>query len=310
MDYSRQIKVLGKDIQKKIRDTEATIVGAGGLGNFTAISLSLLGVKKMTLIDFDEVETSNLHRQPLFSEEHVGEPKVEVAKKKLEELNPDVEVKAIKGKAQQAREKIDGTVFDGTDNFETRYFINSLTQEKGLPFFHAAVSGYQGQVMAVLPDGPCLKCVFPKTSERSCEEVGVVPSYVQETSSIQVNEFIKYAEGNEMGEMISLDFKNNVMERIDTEKRGDCPACSGEDDFFQARPCEGKTAFAFYPKKEVEPELEEETGKFDVLARTSDVLTMEKEGVYVVLYKSGKILVKEEKERARQIAQKVKEEFF
>lgn len=231
MDYSKQIKTLGNKVQRKLRDTETTIVGAGGLGNFTAISLALLGIKKITLIDFDEVESSNLHRQPLFSEEHVGEPKVELAKKRLEELNPDVEVEAVKKKAQDAREKINGVVFDGTDNFEARYFINSLTQEKEIPFFHAAVSGYQGQVLAVLPEGPCLKCVFPGSSGKKCDEVGVVPSYVQETSSVQVNEFLKYltAEDFEPG-LITLDFKENSVERSKVSRRKNCSRCREERD--------------------------------------------------------------------------------
>lgn len=231
MDYSKQVKTLGKRVQERLRDTKTTVVGAGGLGNFTAISLSLLGVNEINLIDFDEVEASNLHRQPLFSEEHVGEPKVRIAEKKLEEMNPEVEIKAIEKKAQDAKENINGIVFDGTDNFEARYFVNSVALEKELPFFHAAVSGYQGQVMAVLPDGPCLKCVFPEASRRSCEEVGVVPSYVQETSSVQVNESLKYLADEDLEpELMTLDFKENLMEKSGVSKRKNCPQCQKRRD--------------------------------------------------------------------------------
>ncbi len=121
-------------------------------------------------------------------------------------------------------------MFDATDNFSSRYFLNSIAIEKEVPFFHAAVSNYQGQVLAVLPGRPCLKCVFPEAKELS-REVGAVPSFVQETSSVQVNEFIKYlTEDDFEPSLITLDFKENVLERSGVSKRKDCPQCQKKSD--------------------------------------------------------------------------------
>ncbi|UCE72812.1 MAG: ThiF family adenylyltransferase, partial [Methanomassiliicoccales archaeon] len=147
------------------------IVGIGALGCEIAKNLALVGVGNLTLVDMDTIEISNLSRQMLFSEEDKGKPKVEVAKKKLEGLNPDVNITAYAKKFQELPMSVlknSHVIAGGLDSFKARFALNRLAYELGIPYVDGAATGFKGNVQVIIPEGgsieketPCLRCFFP-----------------------------------------------------------------------------------------------------------------------------------------------------
>ena len=160
----------------------AVILGVGGLGCPAALALAegMPGVR-LLLVDPDRVERSNLSRQILFTEKDVGEPKAEVAARRLERLVPGVraEPRVLRFAPQTAASVLAGcdVLLDGTDSFETRFFANDAACAGRIPLVHGAVLGWSGQLLTVLPGhGSCLRCLFegpPPGTLPTCAEAGV-----------------------------------------------------------------------------------------------------------------------------------------
>jgi molybdopterin/thiamine biosynthesis adenylyltransferase len=154
----------------------AVILGVGGLGCPAALALKESGVPlRLVLIDSDRVERSNLARQILFTGEDVGQPKAEVAARKL----GDAEARVVRFEGSTAADLLSGcdVLLDGTDNFESRFLANDEAVARGIPLVHGAALGWSGQLLTILPGrSACLRCLFegPPKDMPTCAEAGVL----------------------------------------------------------------------------------------------------------------------------------------
>lgn len=205
--YSRQMlfKPIGPEGQEEIGKKHALIVGVGALGTHTSELLARAGVRKLTLIDRDYVEMSNLQRQHLFTEKDAREqwPKAEAAKEKLNSINSGVEVEAIVAQADAALlEDLMGDVdllVDGTDNFETRFLMNDLAQKYNVPYVFGSCVGSFGMAFTIIPGvTPCLQCLIKRLplQGQTCDTVGIIAPAVQMVTAHQGAEALKILSGN------------------------------------------------------------------------------------------------------------------
>ena len=181
--YSRQIKLpeVGIHGQEKIQRSKVLIVGMGGLGCPVAQYLAAAGIGTLALMDHDQVDWSNLHRQILYGAADVGKPKAEAAREKLQLQNENIRFETYteglnQKNALQIIKKYD-VVVDGSDNFQTKYLINDACLLAGKPWVYASIYKYEGQLSVFnYQQGPSYRCLFPKIplTDISCEETGVI----------------------------------------------------------------------------------------------------------------------------------------
>lgn len=200
--YSRQIMLPGVDVagQQQLLDSRVLIIGAGGLGSPVAMYLAAAGVGQLVLVDFDEVDLSNLQRQILHGSDDLGRPKVESARDTLEVINPEVETIAINCKLEDeallAEVEQADVVVDASDNFATRFAINDACVEARKPLVSGAAIRMEGQVSVFhneRPDSPCYRCLYRDEGElaQSCSENGVLAPVVGIIGTIQATEVLK-----------------------------------------------------------------------------------------------------------------------
>lgn len=243
--YSRQMRLpeVGADGQQRLRDASVLIVGAGGLGSPVATYLAAAGVGRIGLVDFDTVEVSNLHRQPLYTLADAGRLKVDVAAERLAALNPHVavEVHPVRLGASNAAALVAryDVVADGTDTFETRYLVNDACVLAGRPNAYASVGQFSGQAAvfaAALPDGrrgPCYRCVFPEPPPAgavpSCAEGGVLGVLPGLLGTIQAAEALKLILGvgqSLSGRLLVFDALATKFRTLKLRKDPGCRVCS------------------------------------------------------------------------------------
>ncbi len=237
--YSRQILFpgIGEHGQEALLGSHVVIAGCGALGSFHAAALARAGVGRLTLIDRDYVESSNLHRQWLFEEEDAaqGLPKAAAAARRLARINSSVTVHPAIADltAGNAGELLGGAdvILDGTDNFETRYLINDFAISRGIPWVYGAAVGSYGLTMPVIPGhGPCLRCVYPEPpagAQPTCETAGVLNVIVSAVASIQVADALRILTGAPLRPRITtFDVWKGGIRQIDAPDRDpDCPTC-------------------------------------------------------------------------------------
>ena len=236
--YSRQIilKKIGIIGQKKLLKSSVLIVGAGGLGSPIAIYLTALGVGNIGIIDKDIVETSNLSRQIIFSNNDVKKNKSSIAINKLKKLNPDIQLKSFQKKLNKKNiDKITknfDVVVDGSDNFQTRFLINDYCLKKKKILVSAAISKFEGQVYTFnfsKKKSPCLRCFIPEMPNNpdidNCEHDGILGTLGGMVGSIQANEVVKeiIGIGNTLcGYILIIDALKLTFRKIKLNKRSDC----------------------------------------------------------------------------------------
>jgi len=200
--YSRQILFsgIGKEGQAKIRRKHVLIIGAGALGSGSAEILTRAGVGKITIVDRDYVEASNLQRQQLYTEEDVAEklPKAAAAEQRLRAINSDVEIRAIIGDAtaMMVEELVTGVdlMLDATDNFETRMMMNDISQKYKIPWIYGACVGSFGMSFSIIPGKtPCLNCLLRTIPLQgmTCDTGGIISPAVQMVIAHQTAEALK-----------------------------------------------------------------------------------------------------------------------
>lgn len=200
--YSRQIlfSPIGTEGQEKIRSKHVLIIGAGALGSGNAEMLTRAGVGKLTIVDRDYVEASNLQRQQLYTEQDVEKklPKAAAAEKRLREINSDVQIEAVIGDATP--EKLadlavgKDLIIDSTDNFETRLAINDISQKFDIPWIYGACVGSYGMSFTIIPGKtPCLNCLLKSMPLQgmTCDTVGIISPAVGMVVSHQTAEALK-----------------------------------------------------------------------------------------------------------------------
>jgi adenylyltransferase/sulfurtransferase len=240
--YARHLTLdgVGVDGQRALKGSSVLLVGAGGLGAPAATYLTAAGVGRLTLVDFDRVEDSNLPRQVLFASADVGRSKVDAARERLLAINPNVDVRAVETRFDASNAlalvRDHDVVVDGTDNFPTRYLVNDACVLVGRPNVYGSVFRFEGQASVFdARRGPCYRCLFPdppaEGSIPNCAEggvLGVLPSIV---GSIQATEAIKVLLGlghTLVGRLLLLDALDLRFREIALRKDPDCPVC-GDD---------------------------------------------------------------------------------
>jgi len=236
--YSRHIILgeIGGTGQAALLSKGAFVVGAGGLGSPALLYLAAAGVGRLGVVDSDVVELSNLQRQIIHGTSDVGRPKAVSAAETLAEANPDCKVEAHQERLSVAnvREMLGGydVVLDGSDNFATRFLVADCCRFEGIPLVSAAVLGFEGQLMTVLPDGenPCYRCHIaeppPPGLVPSCREAGVLGAVTGVMGTLQAAEAIKTLLGLGDGLSRKLLVYDALEASFRTLKRARDPECA------------------------------------------------------------------------------------
>ena len=203
----------GQDGQKKLSNSSILIIGVGGLGSAASLYLTVSGIRKLTLVDFDSVDESNLSRQILFQKEDIGMNKAIVAKRKLEAFNQDILINAIEKRLNEdeLREFINDSnlVIDATDNLESRLMINQITYEQRKPLCIGAAIRYEGHLITILnqdKNESCLNCLYTLGDESllDCDGIGVLSPVVGIMGSMMAMEAIKTISGLNKGQKSTM----------------------------------------------------------------------------------------------------------
>jgi len=239
--YSRQIlfSPIGVQGQEKLQQKHVLIIGAGALGSGSAEMLTRAGVGRITIIDRDYVDWSNLQRQQLYAEQDVEEhlPKAIAAQKRLHAINKEIEVIAhiqdvTALELEQLVHDVD-LLIDATDNFETRFLINDVAQKYNIPWIYGACVGSYGLTYTILPgETPCLSCLLESIplGIATCDTAGIISPAVSMVVSHQVTEALKILTDNKdslQKRLISFDVWQNEYSTMNVQplKKPRCPSC-------------------------------------------------------------------------------------
>ena len=237
--YSRHLVLpqVGMEGQERLKGSRVLVVGAGGLGSPAALYLAAAGVGTIGLVDFDVVDRSNLQRQVLHGTGAIGVSKLESARERLRDLNPNVQLELFEARLTSANglEVLSGwdVVLDGSDNFPTRYLVNDACVLLGLPNVYGAVLRFDGQVSVFdARRGPCYRCLYreppPPELVPSCAEGGVLGVLPGIIGSLQTLEAIKLVIGTGdplVGRLLLFDGLKLQFREIALTKDPDCVVC-------------------------------------------------------------------------------------
>jgi molybdopterin/thiamine biosynthesis adenylyltransferase/rhodanese-related sulfurtransferase len=245
--------------QRRIKAARVLCVGAGGLGSPAALYLAAAGVGTIGLVDFDQVDISNLQRQILYGTEDIGRQKLEAASERIRDVNPNVEVVShnYRFTSENARDVIApyDVIIDGSDNFPTRYLSNDVCVFARKPNIYGSVFRFEGQASVFAPHlgGPCYRCLFPEPpppgAAPSCAEagvLGVLPGIIGLTQTTEALKLIIGAGETLVGRLLHFDAMNMKFREFKLRRDPECPVC-GEHPTIDApidyeRFCDGQTA--------------------------------------------------------------------
>jgi molybdopterin/thiamine biosynthesis adenylyltransferase/rhodanese-related sulfurtransferase len=237
--YARHLILteVGMEGQRRLKAARVLCVGAGGLGSPLAIYLAAAGVGTLGLVDFDDVDHSNLQRQVLYSTADVGRAKLDAAAERLTGLNPHLQVRRFATRLSSANaleifQEFD-IIADGTDNFPTRYLVNDACVLSRKPNVYGSIFRFEGQASVfATAEGPCYRCLYPEPPPPglvpSCAEGGVLGVLPGLVGVIQATEVIKLILGNGeplIGRLLMVDALNMRFRELRLRKDPECPAC-------------------------------------------------------------------------------------
>lgn len=238
--YDRQMRFaqIGETGQRRLLGGRVAVVGCGALGSGTAHNLARAGVGSLRLIDRDNLETSNLHRQVLYVETDVRERKAKAAAaaERLREINSEIEIEPIVTElnAENVADLIHGVdvVADGLDNMASRFLLNEACVRAGIPYVYAGAVAAAGMSMTILPGrGPCLRCLIeelpPPGSVKTCNDVGVINPLTSMVSAIVSCEVMKLltGQGKPNTGLLRFDVWELTWRRSVVKRREGCPVC-------------------------------------------------------------------------------------
>jgi sulfur-carrier protein adenylyltransferase/sulfurtransferase len=237
--YSRHLIIpdVGMAGQKRLKNSRVLVIGAGGLGSPALMYLAAAGVGTLGVVEFDEVDESNLQRQIIHGQSDVGKPKGESARETIQEINPLVDVVVH-------AERLDNDnvmrifadydlIVDGTDNFATRYMVNDAAVLLGKPYVWGSIFRFDGQASVFWAEhGPCYRCLYPEPPPPgmvpSCAEGGVLGVLCASIGSVQVNEAIKLLTGIGeplLGSLMVYDALEMEYRKLAVRKDPNCAIC-------------------------------------------------------------------------------------
>ena len=228
---------VGLEGQQKLKSSSVLIVGAGGLGSPVALYLAAAGVGTIGVVDFDSVDMTNLQRQIIFSTDAVGTSKSDAARKRLQSLNPLIEVRAHNVQLSSAN-ALDilrdyDVIVDGTDNFPTRYLVNDACVLLRKPDIYGSIFRFDGQASVFdSRTGPCYRCLYaeppPPGLVPSCAEGGVFGVLPGIIGTIQATETLKILLGigdTLVGRLLLFDALRMQFRELKLRKNPECPVC-------------------------------------------------------------------------------------
>ena len=238
--YSRHILLdeIGIEGQQRLLASHALVIGAGGLGSPVALYLGTAGVGRLTIVDHDSVDLTNLQRQIAHNLARIGQPKAESARETIAAINPDVQVLPLVERADaprlEALVRNADVVIDCSDNFVTRHAVNAACVSHRKPLVAGAAIGFDGQVSVYdvrQPGTPCYACVFPAEAtfeEVQCATMGVFAPLVGIIGSVQAAEALKLLAGvgaSLAGRLQMLDARTMEWTEIRMQRSAACPVC-------------------------------------------------------------------------------------
>jgi adenylyltransferase/sulfurtransferase len=237
--YGRHLSLpeVGVEGQRRLKAASVLMIGTGGLGAPTGMYLAAAGIGRMGIVDFDVVEASNLQRQIIHGTADIGRPKIESARDRLNDINPNVEIETYETRltsdnALELIAKYD-IVVDGTDNFPTRYLVNDACVISGKPNVYGSIFRFEGQASVFWAEkGACYRCLYPEPPPPglvpSCAEGGVLGVLPGIVGAIQANETIKIILGAEdilVNRLLLFDAWQMKFRELKLRKDPSCPVC-------------------------------------------------------------------------------------
>jgi adenylyltransferase/sulfurtransferase len=237
--YSRHLLIpeVGLEGQKKLKAAAVLVIGTGGLGSPVALYLAAAGIGRIGLVDYDVVDFSNLQRQVIHGQSGLGKLKVESAKARMLDINPDIRVDVYNEPFRSENafgiaEPYD-IIIDGTDNFPTRYLTNDLAVLTGKPNVYGSIFRFDGQVSVFYAkEGPCYRCIFPEPPPPglvpSCAEGGVLGVLPGTVGTLQATEALKLILGigeSMIGKLMLYNALDMSIEFVKLRKNPNCKVC-------------------------------------------------------------------------------------
>ncbi|WP_078412967.1 thiazole biosynthesis adenylyltransferase ThiF [Priestia abyssalis] len=316
--YSRQelFSPIGKEGQKNIADKHVLIVGAGALGTAGAEGLVRAGVGKLTIVDRDYVEWSNLQRQQLYDEEDANKkmPKAVAAKVRLVNVNSNVKIEAhvMDGTAAKLEPLLHDVhlILDATDNFDTRMVINDLSQKHDIPWIYGACVGSFGMSYTIIPQKtPCLHCLLEHVpiGGMTCDTAGIISPAVQMVVAYQLSEALKLLVEDEEAlrqTLVSFDLWKNQYTaiKVGKVKKETCLSCGSDRTYpFLAFENQTKTevlcgrdTVQIRPSKPVQYDLKKLAGQLrheGIVEQNPYLLSLTLETSRLVIFRDGRVFV-------------------
>lgn len=316
--YSRQqlFSPIGEKGQQHIKQKHVLIIGVGALGSASAEALVRAGIGKLTIIDRDYVEWSNLQRQQLYTEHDAQEkvPKVIAAKTRLQSINAEVDIQAsiLDACSEQLLPLLDDVdvMVDATDNFDVRFMMNDLAQKYQIPWVYGSCIGSYGATYTIVPGKtPCYHCLLkaiPNTG-MTCDTVGIISPAVQIVAAYQVAEVLKLLVGDEAAlrkKYCTFDVWQNQHYEINVEKIRDpkCPSC-GENPTYPHLAYEnqtkldilcGRDAVQIRPPKPIHYNLDQlavQLRPYGEIKKNPYLLSCQAEDYRLVIFQDGRVVL-------------------
>lgn len=323
--YCRQrlLPQIGVEGQRRLNESRAVIVGLGAMGSAVATHLVRAGIGRISLIDRDIVELHNLQRQVLYSEEDVGRPKAVAAADTLQKINSSITIDFHTRdlNVTNAEKLLAGTdiVLDGTDNLQTRFFINDVCVKHVIPWVYAGAVGTSGMVMPIVPQKtPCFRCLVPELPGpgllQTCDIAGVLNTAPALIASLECTLAFQILTGQleakeETAYLISADLWYHTFDRIAVRKRAGCPCCGkGRMDFLETASQEmitslcGRDAIQIVPITAMEislEELKERLSRIGEVQGTRFMLTFRTEAEAITVFRDGRAIIQGTKDEAK-----------
>lgn len=238
--YSRQMRLpeVGQAGQERLKNSSCLVIGAGGLGSPALLYLASAGIGKIGVCDGDTLEESNLHRQPLYSQESIGTSKALLAAERIEKLNPWIEVVSYpyRLRSDNALSLFSSydLILDCTDNFRTKFLINDAAYLSKKPVVRASIYQFEGQLQTYIPkEGTaCLRCMWEETPQEgcvgSCQEVGVlgpIPGYFGVLQAMEALKFFLQMPTLGFNEILFSDLIYYTQRIVSCDHKKECPLC-------------------------------------------------------------------------------------
>ena len=234
--YVRQLGVFGESGQRQLSKSSALVVGAGGLGSGLLYNLAGLGVGSLGILDYDNVDVSNLNRQFLYRSNEIGRPKCELAKLRLEAFNPEIDIKAFNMRMDEKNvsDRIRGydIVIMAVDNVETRLIVNRYAHFQKIPVVDGGVDGWLGMVLAACGgESPCIQCFYGAGSFAPRQIPSSISPVVTTISSLQATVTLSILLGKAnpiKGRLLIFDGQEVAFDSIPFLALPNCPVCAAK----------------------------------------------------------------------------------